>query len=76
GVLRRPCSQPCPRFSSVGNVKPMQGYQTTDIRASYAFNEQWKLTARVENVGDKTYEEVFGYSVLGRAWYAGVSTTF
>jgi vitamin B12 transporter len=65
-----------PRFSSVGNSKPMQGYQKTDIRASYAINRQWKLTARVDNVGDKTYEEVSGYSVLGRAWYAGVSATF
>jgi vitamin B12 transporter len=65
-----------PRFSSTGNRKPMQGYQKTDIRANYAINKQWKLTARVNNVGDKTYEEVSGYSVLGRAWYAGVSATF
>ncbi len=65
-----------PRFSSAGNVKPMQGYQKTDVRASYAINEQWKLTGRVDNAGDKVYEEISGYSVLGRAWYAGLSTTF
>ena len=65
-----------PRFSSAGNVKPMQGYQKSDIRASYAINKQWKLAARVDNAGDKTYEEISGYSVLGRAWYTGVSATF
>lgn len=65
-----------PRYSSTGNIKPMKGYQKTDIRASYAIDEQWKLTARVNNVGDKIYEEVSGYSVLGRAWYAGASATF
>lgn len=65
-----------PRYSSTGNVKPMEGYQKTDIRASYAINKQWKLTTRVDNVGDKIYEEVSGYSVLGRAWYAGATASF
>ncbi|MBL4774520.1 MAG: TonB-dependent receptor [Mariprofundus sp.] len=65
-----------PRFSSSFNQKPMQGYQKTDIRASYAINKTWKLIARVDNVGDKQYEEVSGFGVLGRAWYGGVSTSF
>jgi len=65
-----------PRYSSTGNVKPMKGYQRTDIRASYAINDQWRLISRVDNAGDKIYEEVSGYSVLGRAWYAGVSANF
>jgi len=65
-----------PRFSSAGNTKPMQGYQKTDIRASYAISKAWKLTARVDNVGNKIYEEVVGFNVLGRAWYGGVSSTF
>jgi len=54
----------------------MQGYQKTDIRASYAISKAWKLTARVDNVGNKIYEEVSGFNVLGRAWYGGVSSTF
>jgi len=65
-----------PRFSGVGNTTPMQGYQRIDIRASYAINKQWKLTGRVDNAENKKYEEVSGYGVLGRAWYAGVSTSF
>jgi len=65
-----------PRFSSTGNRKPMKGYHKTDVRVSYAINKQWKLTARVDNAGDKIYEEVSGYGVLGRAWYGGVSASF
>ncbi|MDQ6955799.1 MAG: TonB-dependent receptor, partial [Mariprofundaceae bacterium] len=65
-----------PRFSSTGNKKYMQGYQKTDVRLNYAVNKQWKLTARVDNLEDKKYEEVSGYGVLGRAWYAGVSAVF
>jgi len=65
-----------PRFSAAGNKKYMQGYQKIDIRTSYAINKKWKLTARVDNVGNKHYEEVSGYGVLGRAWYGGVNATF
>ncbi len=65
-----------PRFSSTGNLKPMKGYRKIDVRASYAINKQWKLTVRVDNAGNKAYEEVSGYGVLGRAWYSGVSASF
>jgi len=65
-----------PRFSTTGNAKPMAGYSKGDIRASYAINSEWKLTARVDNLNNKKYEEVSGYGVLGRAWYAGASASF
>jgi len=65
-----------PRFSTAGNKKPMQGYHKADVRLNYAINKQWELTARVDNLENKKYEEVSGYGVLGRAWYAGVSAAF
>ncbi len=65
-----------PRFSGAGNTLPMAGYHKLDVRTSYAVNEQWKLTARVENAENRHYEEVSGYGVLGRAWYAGVNGSF
>jgi vitamin B12 transporter len=65
-----------PRFSSAGNAKYMKGYHKGDLRLSYTLNKQWKLTGRVDNIENKKYEEVSGYGVLGRAGYAGVSTTF
>ncbi len=65
-----------PRFSKTGNRKLMKGYRKTDIRARYALSKQLALLARVENVENKTYEEVSGFGVLGRAWYAGVNAAF
>jgi len=65
-----------PRFSSAGQQKYMQGYQTTDVRLQYALGEHWKLVARVNNVANKKYEEVASYGVLGRAWYGGLNTDF
>jgi len=65
-----------PRFSAAKNKKPMQGYHKADVRLNYAINKQWELTARVDNLENKKYEEVSGYGVLGRAWYAGVSAVF
>jgi len=65
-----------PRFSTAKNKKPMQGYHKADVRLNYAINKQWELTARVDNLENKKYEEVSGYGVLGRGWYAGVSAVF
>jgi len=65
-----------PRFSGTNNTKPMAGYQKVDVRLHYAVSKRWKLTARVNNAGNKHYEEVSGYGVPGRSWYGGVSTHF
>ncbi len=62
-----------PRFSAAGNKKPMRGYHKTDIRVSYQLNPVWTIHARVDNLENKKYEEVSGYSVLGQAFYGGVS---
>jgi len=62
-----------PRFSGAGNTEYMAGYHTTAVRASYDINDTWTVTGRVDNLENKQYEEVKGYGVLGRAWYAGVS---
>ncbi|ATX82826.1 vitamin B12 transporter [Mariprofundus ferrinatatus] len=65
-----------PRFSSPNNFSYMAGYHKTDLRARYHVNETWELTARVDNVEGKKYEEAAGYGVPGRVWYAGAGATF
>ena len=65
-----------PRFSTTKNGKPMAGYHTTALRTSYAFNDAWSVNARVENLENKKYEEVSGFGVLGRVWYAGMGANF
>jgi len=65
-----------PRFSTTKNGKPMAGYHTSALRTSYAVNDVLSVNARIENLEDKKYEEVKGYGVLGRVWYAGMSANF
>ena len=65
-----------PRFSSPGNAGYMAGYRKSDLRARYKINATWELTARLDNIENKKYEEASGYGVLGRTWYAGAGATF
>lgn len=65
-----------PRFSSPNNTAYLASYRKTDLRARLHVNEIWELTARVNNVEDKKYEEAAGYGVAGRVWYAGLGATF
>ena len=50
----------------------------TLVRAaiSYRLNNNWKLTARGENLLDKKYEESVGFGTAGISGYAGVTFTF
>ncbi|MDX8389162.1 MAG: TonB-dependent receptor [Mariprofundaceae bacterium] len=65
-----------PRFSNPGEDSKMLGYQKVDLRLGYTLQSSWQLTLRAENLTDKDYEEVSGYGVSGRAWYAGVNHSF
>ncbi|THD77995.1 MAG: TonB-dependent receptor [Phenylobacterium sp.] len=48
------------------------GFAVADLAGSYRLNDQLTLTARVENLTDKRYEESFGFNEPGRAVYVGV----
>lgn len=65
-----------PRFSSPNNVNYLASYRKTDLRLRFQINPTWQLTARVENVENKTYAEATGFGVPGRVWYAGAGATF
>ncbi|NNL90092.1 MAG: TonB-dependent receptor [Marinicaulis sp.] len=43
-----------------------------DLRGSFALTEQIEIFGRVENIGDKTYQDVSGYAEPGRSAYGGV----
>ncbi|MBW8813459.1 MAG: TonB-dependent receptor [Caulobacterales bacterium] len=51
-------------------VRP--GFVTADVAGAYAVNDRLSLTARVENLTDKRFEEVLGYREPGLAAYVGV----
>jgi vitamin B12 transporter len=49
-----------------------KGFATADLAGAYRVNAHVTLTARVENLADERYQEVFGYGEPGRAAYVGV----
>jgi outer membrane cobalamin receptor len=50
-------------------------YMLINIAASYKLFSYVELTARIENLLDKHYEEILYYGTLGRAFYIGVNFT-
>jgi len=51
-------------------VRP--GFVVADLAGGYDVNEHVRLTARVENLANAHYEEVFGFGEPGTAFYLGV----
>jgi vitamin B12 transporter len=58
------------------------GYAKVDLAASAVLAEGWgslrslRLTAKIENLLDKQYEEVLGFPSLGLTYLVGVEATF
>jgi len=50
-------------------------YMLINIAASYKLLSYLVLTARIDNLLDKQYEEILYYGTLGRAFYVGVNFT-
>ncbi len=50
----------------------LSGYTLVDLLGSYQVSDEISLFARVENLFDKEYQEVFGYGTAGVAAYGGV----
>ncbi|MGE5566794.1 MAG: TonB-dependent receptor plug domain-containing protein [Parcubacteria group bacterium] len=48
-----------------------KGYVVADAAVSYAVQEGLELTARVENLADRRYQQVLGYGEPGRTVYVG-----
>lgn len=49
----------------------LSSYSLLSIAAQFRVMDRLVLTVRGENLGDRTYEEVFGFDAPGRALYAG-----
>ena len=44
-----------------------------DLTASYKLTPEMRLFGRVENVGDRRYETVYGYRQAGRGAFVGLT---
>ncbi|THD48322.1 MAG: TonB-dependent receptor, partial [Bradyrhizobium sp.] len=48
-------------------------YAKLDVLANYKVNDNLSMFARIENLTDTRYEEVYNYGTAGRSYYAGIS---
>jgi vitamin B12 transporter len=55
----------------VGSVR-LGGYGRVDLRAAVPLAAGWRIEARLENLGDRDYQLVDGYSTPGRSGLLGV----
>ncbi|MDP2117099.1 MAG: TonB-dependent receptor, partial [Brevundimonas sp.] len=49
-----------------------EAFVTANLNGSYALTDAVTLTARVENLADARYQQVFGYGEPGRSGYVGI----
>ena len=48
------------------------GFVTADLTGGWKLNDRLTVTARIENLADKDYQESLGYRETGRAAYIGI----
>lgn len=54
----------------------LKAYTLVNLAASYKVHPNAEVYGRIENLFDKTYEEVFTYDTPGRAAYGGLKVSF
>ena len=47
-----------------------------DICTDYCIDQTWRAFARLENVTDTRYQEMFNFGITGRAIYGGINATW
>jgi vitamin B12 transporter len=50
----------------------LKSYSTVDVKLLYWINHYIQIYGRVENAGNKKYQQANGYAMPQRAFYAGV----
>ena len=54
----------------------IEDYAVVNLAAEYEVNSHMRIFARIENLGNEQYAEVFGFPNLGRTAYGGFSLKF
>lgn len=62
--------------SSVGSRVEVDDYVVVNLSGSFKVHKYVEVFARIENLFDQDYEEVFGYGTPGISAYGGVKLTF
>ena len=73
-TARAESSQPDVDRDGVSRVV-RKGFVTADLAGSYRLSQTVTLTARVENLADRHYQQVFGFGEPGRGVFVGLRLT-
>ena len=57
------------RFDNAANTLRLPGYGTLGLSAERPLGNDWRLSVRLNNVGNKTYETAWGFNQPGRSIY-------
>ncbi len=60
------------RYNDVKNTVPLDGYALLNLHASYRFEKDWSVFARLNNAFDRDYVLVNDYATPGRNFFLGV----
>ncbi|MDO5087852.1 MAG: TonB-dependent receptor [Comamonadaceae bacterium] len=60
------------RYDDAANTRRLGGYGVVNLFARTSFARGWSAFARIDNVGDKTYQLAHGYATAGRTLQVGV----
>lgn len=65
-----------PPWPNPSEIVTLDSYWLLDLTAQYQVSSAAKLFARMSNLLDAEYEQVYGYNTPGRAIYGGVQVSF
>ena len=65
-----------PPFPQPSEVISLDAYTLIDLTGSYKVNNALEIYARLENLLDETYEDVYGFSTLGVGGFLGLRLSF
>jgi len=65
-----------PPWPQPSEIVTLDNYWLVDLTAQYQATDAVRLFARISNLLDTEYEQVYGYSTPGRAYYGGVEVGF
>ena len=63
------------RWDNAANTKRLGGYTLVNLYASTRIARQWDLLARIDNLGDKSYQLASGYATPPRTFFIGLRWT-
>ena len=54
----------------------LKDYTVVNLGIQHKLNKKFTITAKISNLFDEQYEEIFSYGTAGRAYYLGVRADF